>query len=353
MLHDVVLIAVAAAAGYLFNLVHIPMGWLLGPMSVGIAYVAWKGEPRPLNKHYMTLGQAIFGLSTGVGFPLATLLAAATHGVPLLVNVVITGGLALLNGYVLWKWAGVDRATSFMGSLPGAAHAMTAMADEMGANGVMVAVLQYWRVILVMFIAPSAVHALFPPSPAVAQQAAAAAAAPAVHWALNLVALAICGALGLYAGRKLKLPSPTFLGPFLVMMVAAWTLPVTFLMPGLLFKAGMLMVGLSIGVRFDVGTARRLGRAALIETVLVLGLIAISLTVGYVFHLITGVDTLTAVLGSTPGAMDVMVASAIEMGGDSGMVLAMQMTRWFIILLAGPWVTVRLVQGIAIKRRAV
>jgi hypothetical protein len=99
----------------------------------------------------------------------------------------------------------------------------------------------------------------------------------------------------------------------------------------------MLLVGLSIGLRFDWQTARKLLKAVLIEAGLLIALILLCLAAGYAFHLLTGVDIMTAVLGSTPGGMQVMIASAVELGGNSGLVLAMQMTRLLIILLIGPW----------------
>ena len=55
-----------------------------------------------------------------------------------------------------------------------------------------------------------------------------------------------------------------------------------------------------------------------------------------------GVSALTAMLGSTPGGMEVMVVTAARLGGDPGLVLAMQMARWLMVVLAGPWVALRL-----------
>ena len=344
MLQLSLLILAATVTGYLFNLLHVPVAWLLGPMLTGIAAAAIKGKSEPLQPGYIAVGQAILGLVTGVGFPLATLKAAAVHGLPLLLAVVVTGALSLLNGYLLWRWAGVDRSTGLMGSLPGAASAMVAMADEMGADAVAVALLQYLRLILVVFLAPQAVHLIFPGGDAPVATTSTAAL-PAAPMALNLAVLALCGVLGARVGRPLRLPSPNFLGPLLIALGVSWTVPYHFQMPAFIWNGGMLLVGLSIGVRFDLPMARRLGRAVLVETGLVLALIALSLLVGYAFHLATGVQPLTAVLGSTPGGMDVMVASAMALGGDAGMVLAMQMTRWFLILLTGPWVVVRLAAG--------
>ncbi len=40
-----------------------------------------------------------------------------------------------------------------------------------------------------------------------------------------------------------------------------------------------------------------------------------------------------------------MIASAVELGGNSGLVLAMQMTRLLIILLIGPWLAENLLKS--------
>ena len=67
-------------------------------------------------------------------------------------------------------------------------------------------------------------------------------------------------------------------------------------MPNSAFSGGMLLVGLSIGLRFDWQTARKLLKAVLIEAGLVIVLIVLCLAAGYAFHLLTGVDIMTAVL---------------------------------------------------------
>jgi uncharacterized protein len=336
------LLAVGAAAGWLFDLLHIPVGWLLGPMFAGIVASGMAGRPRPLPSGYMTVGQAVLGLVSGVGFPLATLKVAATHAVPLLMVVLITGALSMCVGYLLCRWAGVDRATGFMGALPGAAHSMVAMSDELGADPVAVAVLQYLRLLMVMFLAPVAAVWFFPTGHAAATTVGGLPDAPL---ATDLAILAACGLAGVWGGLRVKLPSASFLGPMVAALAVSWLVPWQFHMPPVLFNGGMMLVGLSVGARFDVPTARKLGKAALIEAVAVLGLIGMNLGMGYLFHLLTGIDTMTAVLGSTPGGMDTMVAAAVKLGGDPGLVVAMQMARWFTVLLLGPWVTVRLVRG--------
>lgn len=341
----IILATAATLAGWLFETMHVPVGWLLGPMLAGVAISAWRRQPRHLPPRYLLVGQALLGLGIGVGFPLATLKMAATHAVPLVLVVILTGAMSLLNGHLLWKWAGIDPATGFVGSLPGAASAMVAMSDELGADPVGVAVFQYIRLLLVVFLAPVAVHALFP-SGAAGEGAAVTALStlPNAPWAINLAALVACGLVGSFLGRRLHFPSPNFLGPFVTVVLVSWSVPFQFVLPTAFFNLGLLLVGLSIGARFDAAGAAKLGKAVLIEVVLVLVLILLCLAVGFGFHWLTGIDSMTAVLGSTPGGMEAMVAAAATLGGDPGLVLAMQMTRWFLVLVAGPWVAARLVR---------
>lgn len=77
-------------------------------------------------------------------------------------------------------------------------------------------------------------------------------------------------------------------------------------------------------------------KAVLIEIVLVVSLIILCLGVGYEFHVFTGVNTITSLLGFTPGGLEAMLATVMQLGGDTGLVLAMQLTRMLIIIALGP-----------------
>ncbi len=342
----ILLLASAVVAGLLFDSAQVPVPWLCGSMVVGIACALIRGGSQKLPSTFEIVGQVIIGIATAARFPLQTLELAATHAVPLLLIVVFTGSMSLLNGYLLERWAGVDRATSFLGCLPGASSSIVAMSSEMGADAIAVAVLQYLRLLMVVFLVPIAVNLLFP-ADALTQ---ATSTIPTenglpVPMLLNLLVLAACGILGIWCGGRLRLPSPVFLGPFFVGLITFWVLPYHFQVPTLAFNGGLLLVGLPIGLRFDWQKARKLLKAVLIETGLVIVLILVCLAVGYAFHLVTGVDTMTAVLGSTPGGMQVMIASAVEFGSNSGLVLAMQMTRMLIILSIGPWLATKLIKS--------
>lgn len=336
--------------GWLFAAFSLPVPWLLGPMLAGIIGALLLGKPYRIANGLKNTAQVVLGLASAAGFSLSALSSMYAYALPLAVVVILTVGLSLSMGYFLWRFAGVDWAAGFLGSLPGAAGAMVAMADDLRADGVTVAVLQYLRLTLVMLLAPLLVALLFP-SPEGAVGAvplgAGSVAAAALPWGLSLLLLSVIGGLGFWLARWMHLPSPAFLGSFLALVFVSWALPFSLNLPTPLFNGAMLILGLSVGLGFDPVTARRLVKAVVLETVLVILLIGVCLGVGYGFHLLTGVSTLTAVLGATPGGMDVMVASAAALGGDPTMVLTMQMSRFLLVLLAGPWLAGRL------SRRAV
>lgn len=341
-------VVTAILVGFLFSWLHVPVGWLLGPMLVGIAYAMIKGSRQPLPSMFKMVGQVIVGLTTATRFSPETLSVATTYAIPLLLCVFTTGSLSLFNGYLLSRWAGIDRTTSFLGFIPGAASSIVAMSEEMGADAIAVALIQYIRVLLVVLILPTTATLLFPVNPDTQAVATVVTTSnlPTLPMELNLFVLAVCGGLGIWGGRGLRLPSSGFLGPFFLGLVVFWMLPYQLQVPQPFFCAGLLLIGLSIGVQFDWQTAQKLLKALFIEVGLVIALIVVCLGVGYEFHLITNVDTVTAVLGFTPGGIEAMIATVMQLGGDTGLVMAMQLSRMLSILLIAPWLVAFLVKRV-------
>jgi len=344
----IALLAIAMVVGISFSWLHVPVGWLLAPMLVGIAYAIIQGSRQPLPPAFKMVGQVIIGIFTATRFSPETLSVATTYALPLLLCVFTTGSLSMFNGYLLSRWAGIDRTTAFLGFIPGAASSIVAMSEEMGADALTVALIQYVRVLLVVLLLPTTASLLFPVNPGtqVAAPVAMTNNLPSLPIILNLLVLAVCGVLGVWGGRRLRLPSSGFLGPFIVGLVTFWILPYQLQVPQFLFCAGLLLVGLSIGVQFDWQIAQKLLKAVLIEVGLVILLILSCLAVGYEFHLVTHVDTITAVLGFTPGGIEAMIATVMQLGGDTGLVLAMQLTRMLSILLIAPWLVAVLVKNV-------
>jgi uncharacterized membrane protein AbrB (regulator of aidB expression) len=88
------------------------------------------------------------------------------------------------------------------------------MSEEMGADALTVALIQYIRLLLVVLLLPATASLLFPVNPGT-QTAATVAITnnlPSLPIILNLLVVAVCGGLGVWGGRRLRLPSSGFLG---------------------------------------------------------------------------------------------------------------------------------------------
>jgi membrane AbrB-like protein len=339
------LLILAILVSFLFEWLHIPIAWLLGPMMVGIIHAAVAGNAQPLPSIFSITGQAIIAIVTASRFSLDTLIMAKDYALPLLLCIAVTGSMSLLNGYLLWRFADIDRPTSFLGCIPGAGPSLVAMSEEMGADAIAVAVLQYLRILMVSVIIPTLAGIFFGGNAdSSGLPLMTTDSLPSLPLIVKLIILIICSGVGIWLGKLFKLPSSLFLGPFFASLLIFWFLPYQLTIPPVIFTGGLFLLGLSIGVKFDWGIARKLFKAVLIDVFLILILIMICFLVGYEFHVITRVDTMTAVLGSTPGGLSSMIAAVIELGGDSGLVLAMQMTRMLLILMLSPFFTASLLK---------
>ncbi|MBP0012805.1 MAG: AbrB family transcriptional regulator [Roseofilum sp. SBFL] len=340
------LVAIASLTAVLLTQLHIPVSWLVGPMIFGLVYSLFKGEAQPLPPIFSILGQAIIALTTATRFSFDTLILAKEYALPLLGCITITGILSILNGYLLSRWAGIDKATSLLGCIPGAGPTLVALSEDLGGDAIAVAFLQYLRILMVSVIVPSLVT--FSSSETIGQLAilpemsTPSATLPPI---LNLGILALCGILGLLIGRGIKLPAAVFLGPFFLGLITFWILPYPLHVPDPIFAASLLLFGLSIGLKFDRQVAQTLVKSVVIQLGLVTILIAVCLGIGYEFHQLTHIDTLTAILGTTPGGISAITATVIEIGGNVGLVVAMQMTRMFLILLLSPWLAASLLSA--------
>ena len=333
-------LGLAIVAGFTCNYLGVPVAWLVGPLVIGVSLAFFEGKARPLPGAFLTIGKAIIGVYSASRFSPDTLALAQHYIIPLLICISVTAGLSMLNGFVLWQVAGVDRTTSFLGAIPGSASNIVAMSEDLGANPISVAVLQYTRMMLVALLVPSAaswlatVDGVEAPTSRISVAVTQSELAPTQPLGICLLFLVGCCILGPLLGRRLRLPAPAFLGSFFLGLAVFWLFPHQFYVPSFAFLAALILVGLAVGLKFDWQTVRTLWRAVLIEIGLIVLLMLACVGIGYEFHQVTHIDTMTALLGFVPGAIEAMVATANELGGDTGMVLAIQMTRQFLILLA-------------------
>lgn len=337
----------AVAAGLAFDYLGVPIAWMLGPMAAGVVIAFLSGRVRQIPGGLQTGAQVILGISTGLTFPVEALGLLGSRFPALLIAILITGSVSLVNGWLLNRWAGVDRATGFLGSVPGAAAGMVAMSQEVGADARIVAVLQYLRLLTVAFLSPVLVEWSLPEFAPSALTARPLSGTQGVLPAkASLPVLLLAGLIGLWFGRRVKIPSATFLGPLLMTLAVTWTGLVHGTLPRLFFTGAVLVIGVGVGIQFDWPTVRGLRLAALIAFAQVVALMAVCVALGYGLALTTGIGISTAILGTVPGAMEAQIAAAVTMGAEAPLVVSMQMIRVMIVIVTGPWIAKKLTRAV-------
>lgn len=339
------LIILAIILSWLGEIINLPVPYLLIPLLLGVIIVIIEKKAQPLPKSVNIIGQAIVAIVTASRFSLDTFSQAKHFFFPLLLCILITASLSLINGYIIYKWAKIDLATSFLGCIPGAGPSLVAMSEDLGADAIAVAVLQYLRILMVSVIIPL-IASFYPPHSASLSTTIISEKQllPSLPLPLNILIIGILVIISIKIGEKLHLPSNLFLAPFFSGLLTFSFFPYQITIPSYIFRGGLLLLGLSIALKFEINTIQKLLKAVCLEVILVLFLIFTCFLAGYGFHLITKIDTLTALLGSTPGGLTAMMATVIELGGDSGLVLTMQMMRMLLILMLSPFLAASVIK---------
>jgi membrane AbrB-like protein len=333
-----VLVAVVAVA---LDRAGLPAPALFAGLVVGLLAALLTKRTARLPPSSQTAALGVIGVAVGVTVQPATLAGLAGHWLPVTVITVGTLALSMAAGPLLARWTELDAVTAALGMISGGAAGITALSDELGADARIVAVLQYLRVLLVVVLMPVAVVVLFGgaggtdrPSP------------PASDVPLALAAVAVLSAVGTWLGRRAGLPSPAMLGPLLLTApLAALDAPGTDAVPPLLEAVAFALVGADVGLRFTADTVRTVRRILPVVLALILAVVAGNAALGLLLSAVTGITPLDGYLATTPGGLYVVLAVAAASRADTTVVLAVQVLRLVVMLVAAPPLTRLLLRG--------
>jgi uncharacterized protein len=335
------LVASAALAGLLAQGAGLPAGWLVGPMLVAIvAALLWPEHPT-MPRWGRLASLAVVGGVLAATFRPSVLPLIAANWLPVCLVVFGTLLLSLAAGMLLARIARLDRRTAALGSLPGAASGMLAMSGPLGADPRLVAVMQYTRVVVVVFSAalvsrlglvPGTVpHEISTQSLQASSGGSALVQNPLLVYTLT----ALVAGLGAWAGTRLQLPAGALLGPLIVGVGLEELGVVSLAWPPGVPQAAFLVLGLWVGLLFDRSSVKAAGRLLPVVLASAAGLVVACAGLGWSLAALTDIDGLTAYLATTPGGIDSVAIMALGSGADAPLVLAVQMLRLLAVVLAG------------------
>ena len=334
---------VALAAAQVCVWLHTPIPWMLGPL-LATAVASVLGAPTRSAALLRNAGQWVIGAALGLYFTpqVSELVVSLWWAIALAVLWAL--GLGALFGAWLQRQHAADfshlplgawRATSYFASAIGGASEMTLLAERHGARTDLVAAAHSVRLVIVVVSVPFAmqwaqnhwglqVDARLLPGPRVAQW-------PGLLW------LALATAGGALFMTWLKRTNPWFMGALLVSMGLTLSGVYWSAVPTALSNAAQLVIGVSLGVRFQrefVHTAPRWLASAAMGTVVMM---VLSVGFGLALAWATGLHPATLILGTSPGGIAEMAITAKVLQLGVPVVTAFQVCRLVaVLILVGP-----------------
>ncbi|MFS0724587.1 AbrB family transcriptional regulator [Paenibacillus sp. 1P07SE] len=330
--------AIAILGGLMFRSLHIPVPWLLGPMSaVFAASMLLRGErAKPLwSPALRNTGMMIVGYAIGLSFTREALSQIVRQLPTMIVLAVLLMLLCILIALLSARLARLDFPTAMLSCVPGGLSQMVTLAEEMrGVNLTTVTVFQVVRVLLIVLVVPLLV--VSPLFGGVAAPGTELPGAEQVGLSPVLIVFVLCGAAAIWLGLRIKLPNAYMVAPILstaVLIQAGVSGPE----PGaLVLQAAQLLIGVYVGLLLKPSQAERKLRllltAVLGSVLLIGGSLGMSELVGHIH----GLDHITGFLAMAPGGMDQMSIIAHEVDADLSIVSAYQLFRLFFVFFVVP-----------------
>lgn len=321
---------IATACGWLLQVLHAPLPWMIGPLLCMAAINGMNGRIYfPVSGRY--LGQWIVGCALGLYFTWPVLHRLGDMVGWIVLAVALSLATSLLAGRVLSRVGRIDSVTAFFASSVGGAAEMANQAERHGGRVDQVAAAQVTRVLFVVVAIPFVFKWL-----GLHGSDAYVAADAILHY--PGLAILLCG--GLVAGWLLnwrRLPNAWLFGPLL--FSAAFTAsghPLS-IVPSWLLDAGQLLIGCSLGARFAPEFFRESPRFLL--GVMISGLVLLlgCACVGVLVATFSGIPISTAILATAPGGIAEMGLTAKVLQLGVPVVTAFHAARLVIVVLsAGP-----------------
>jgi membrane AbrB-like protein len=320
----------------------VPAAILLGPMLAAIAIAASGGVARVPGAAFQ-LAQGIIGCMIATMAPLSIAAELLSRWPVFVFGVLAVLVVSTFLGWCLTRMQILPGTAVLWGSSPGAATAMVVMAEAHGADGRLVAFMQYLRVAVVAAGAATVARIwnLTPGhSPAADRVHAMAGVAwfPHITWLplLQTLALAIGGPL---LGHLLNIRAGALLLPLvggLVLNHMGW---ITIELPPWLLALSYAIVGWTIGLRFTRSLLAHVAAAFPRVLACMLALIVLCGGLAWVLVITAGVDPLTAYLATSPGGADSVAIIAASSKVDVPFVMAMQTARLVAVIFLAPVIT--------------
>ncbi|KZM49556.1 AbrB family transcriptional regulator [Labrenzia sp. OB1] len=314
-----VTVTAAIAAAILFEYLRLPLPWMLGPLLVTAAASFLKVKILGFNAGLPAKSRTIFvpivGLMIGSSISGDFASELARWWPSLLLVAPYACLVQIVNAAILRRVGGYDPATAFFAASPGGLVEAVLIGEQNGGKASLMTIQHFARVSLSVSVIPILLSFYYGEPVGSAAGIVADSGGPPLT-VQDAALLAAAGILGVFLGRRLRLPAAIMVGPFLLSAVLHGTGVTAAQIPQELLKMAQLVIGITIGMRFAGPSRTELARG------LGLSVLTLSTTLAVAFLmalLVSGLGMAATVAGFiafAPGGLVEMGLIAISIGAD-------------------------------------
>lgn len=339
-IHIVRTLGISLVGGLLFQVLHIPLPWLLGPLLIIMIANNTLKYPLKIPNSYKNIGLIYLSFVLGTSFTMETVTEVANH-LPLMLT--ITAATVLFSVFiaiVISLFRKMNVKDAILGSIPGGLTNMVALGEEIeGTNITAVTTIQLVRLLTVITLVPLIASI-------VAYDSAGNLVdilhnidnEPKVNTIIDTIIYLLVIPIFTWICIKIKMPTATIIGPILstaCLVIIGFKAPV---FPKFVLDAAQLLMGAHIGLLMVLKGTRNLGTILSIAIILSISIIGFSIVIGFLMPNLMDVTPLTGLLSAAPGGVAEMGVTAAQLQANVSIVTAYQLFRLFFILLIVPFV---------------
>jgi membrane AbrB-like protein len=318
-------LAACIAGGALCAMIGTPLPWMVGPLFA-MALFKFAGANLSSPRFGRESGQLVIGTALGLYFTPHVAREVLANWHLLIAAAVLATALGWICGLFLARYTGIDKTTAFFACVPGGATEMAILGERMGAKPDRIALAQSLRILMVVIIIPFSLTLADVHGSDVYFQVAMAPNA------LGLVQLL---AVGTVAGALLawgKVPNAFMLGPLAVTIGFTAAEQHFSSVPGALSNAGQLLIGCTLGSRFEREFVKKASHFMFVVALSILLAILLAGIGGWLLASLGGLPVPTMVLATAPGGIAEMCITAKVLQLGVPLVTAAHVTRVLILV---------------------
>lgn len=330
MKHLALTYAVAGTGVAVFQLLNLPLPWLLGPIFACL-FAALAGMPLKGNKLINDAMRSILGVAVGATFTVALLGSMIDMWPTLLMIPLMIASIGVIGVPYFQKIWGFDFATSYYSAMPGGLQDMLAFGEEAGGDVRALSLIHATRVMVIVVALPFILQGVWGADLSNPPGAPAASIAPS-----QLLLMVLCGLVGWRGAKVMGMFGASILGPLILAAILALLGILQHRPPAEAIWMAQFFIGMTVGAKY-VGVTMSEVR---LDVTAALGLCVILLILTVIFaeviHLMDLAPPMETLLAFAPGGQAEMTVLALIVGADMAFVIAHHVLRIFMVILGAP-----------------